>query len=150
MTDLINHPPHYVAANGLETIDVIERYGLDFHLGNAIKYLLRADRKGDALSDLKKARWYLVRWAELLAAHMVEEPTADETTLEWQTPDTICQAFGLKGLVAAAAEHVLDVAVFSFVDYTPAEMIADAIKCLDAEIAGLIADALPVPHRVSA
>lgn len=61
MSDLINHPPHYKAGNGLEAIDVIEGFGLGFHLGNVVKYLLRADRKGAALQDLCKARWYLER-----------------------------------------------------------------------------------------
>lgn len=63
MSDAVNHPPHYKAANGLEAIDVIESFGLSnsFALGNAAKYLLRAGRKGDAVEDLKKARWYLDR-----------------------------------------------------------------------------------------
>jgi hypothetical protein len=62
MTDPVNHPPHYKGANGIETIDVIEAFGLGFHLGNTIKYVLRAGRKnGATLEDLKKARWYLDR-----------------------------------------------------------------------------------------
>ena len=56
----VNHPPHYKAA-GIEAIDVIEAFGLGFNLGNAIKYILRADRKGAALNDLAKANWYLER-----------------------------------------------------------------------------------------
>jgi hypothetical protein len=56
----VDHPPHY-QANGVEAIDVIEAFGLDFNLGNAVKYLLRAGRKGDALTDLKKAAWYVGR-----------------------------------------------------------------------------------------
>lgn len=56
----VDHPPHY-QANGVEAIDVIDAFGLGFNLGNAVKYLLRAGRKGDALTDLKKARWYLDR-----------------------------------------------------------------------------------------
>lgn len=63
MSDLVNHPPHYKAPNGIEVIDVIEGFGLDrsFALGNATKYLLRAGRKGEELEDLKKSRWYLNR-----------------------------------------------------------------------------------------
>lgn len=61
MTDPIDHPPHYAAADGLECIDVIESLGLGFHLGNCLKYLWRAGRKGDAVEDLRKARWYLDR-----------------------------------------------------------------------------------------
>jgi hypothetical protein len=63
MSDPIN-PPHYVGAGGLEAIAVIEAFELGFHLGNALKYILRAGRKGDRLTDLKKARWYLDREIE--------------------------------------------------------------------------------------
>lgn len=37
----VNHPKHYNKGK-LETIDVIEDWGLDFHLGNVIKYISRA------------------------------------------------------------------------------------------------------------
>lgn len=59
--DMVNHPDHYKSPTGLETIDVIEAFGLGFHAGNAVKYILRAGRKGDRTEDLKKARWYLNR-----------------------------------------------------------------------------------------
>lgn len=58
--DLVNHPPHY-KAGGIETIDFIEAKDLNFRLGNVIKYVARAEKKGDPLEDLKKARWYLER-----------------------------------------------------------------------------------------
>ena len=61
MTDPVDHPVHYMTAAGLEAIDVIEAFGLGFHLGNVVKYALCAGRKGDAMEDLKKARWYLDR-----------------------------------------------------------------------------------------
>ena len=60
--DMVNHPPHYKSASGLESIDVIEAFALPFHLGNVIKYVLRAGKKGEALPDLQKARWYLDRY----------------------------------------------------------------------------------------
>jgi len=34
---------------------------MNFNVGNAVKYLWRAGSKGDALEDLKKARWYVDR-----------------------------------------------------------------------------------------
>lgn len=40
---------------------MIEAFALGFNLGNAVKYVLRADLKEDALTDLRKARWYLDR-----------------------------------------------------------------------------------------
>ena len=60
MSDMVNHPPHY-NTGGIEVIDAIEAWELDFHLGNAVKYIARAGRKGDELEDLRKARWYLKR-----------------------------------------------------------------------------------------
>ena len=58
--DPINHPSHYTRG-GIETIHVIEAWGLNFHLGNAVKYISRAGHKESKLEDLKKARWYLDR-----------------------------------------------------------------------------------------
>ena len=58
--DSVTAPAHYTRG-GIECIDVIEALGLGFHLGNALKYLWRAGHKGDALEDLRKARWYLER-----------------------------------------------------------------------------------------
>jgi hypothetical protein len=60
MKDMVNNPPHY-KSGGLESIDVIEAFGLGFSLGNAVKYILRHDKKGKPLEDLKKARWYIER-----------------------------------------------------------------------------------------
>lgn len=60
MTDLIDHPPHYRAhPSGIECITITEH--MSFCVGNAVKYLWRAGLKGDALDDLRKARWYIDR-----------------------------------------------------------------------------------------
>ena len=66
MTDMVNHPPHYTShparcgcGQGVECITVTEHMG--FCIGNAVKYLWRADLKGDAVEDLKKARFYIDR-----------------------------------------------------------------------------------------
>jgi len=59
--DIINSPPHYTGENGMEAIDVIEAFDLGFNLGNVVKYVLRAGKKGDRTEDLKKAAWYLNR-----------------------------------------------------------------------------------------
>jgi hypothetical protein len=61
--DSVNHPSHYNFGK-YEVIDVIEDWGLGFNLGNAIKYIARAGHKGDKLTDLEKARWYLEREIE--------------------------------------------------------------------------------------
>ena len=63
MTDMVNKPPHYTAhPSGVECIQIAEHF--NFCLGNAIKYIWRADLKGNAVEDLKKARFYINREIE--------------------------------------------------------------------------------------
>lgn len=66
MSETINHPEHYGGDTTYEAIKVIEAWGLGFHLGNAVKYICRAESKGKKLEDLKKAKWYLDREIERL------------------------------------------------------------------------------------
>lgn len=65
--DMVNHPPHYTQGK-IEVIDFIEDQQFPYHLGNVIKYISRAGRKGDKLEDLKKAQWYLARYIELIGS----------------------------------------------------------------------------------
>lgn len=62
MTDNVNHPSHYTDGK-IEVIDFIEDKGLNFHRGNAVKYIARAGKKDPAkeVEDLRKAVWYLNR-----------------------------------------------------------------------------------------
>lgn len=53
---MVDGPRHY---NGTDVIEIINRYKLGFELGNVVKYILRAEKKGDYHRDLKKAQWYL-------------------------------------------------------------------------------------------
>ena len=62
-SDPVNHPYHY-KAGGIETIDFIEAKGLGYRLGNVVKYITRADHKGNRKQDLEKAMWYLKREIE--------------------------------------------------------------------------------------
>jgi len=65
----VNHPQHYGGeSNVYEAIKVIEAWDLDFHLGNTVKYISRAGKKGTdkEIQDLKKALWYLKRKIENL------------------------------------------------------------------------------------
>jgi hypothetical protein len=62
-SDPVNHPAHY-KVGGIETIDFIEAKALGYHLGNAVKYITRADHKGNRLQDLQKAKWYIDRAIE--------------------------------------------------------------------------------------
>lgn len=58
MSDNVNHPAHYTWLP-VEVIEITEH--LDFLLGNVVKYVLRADHKGNPVEDLRKAQWYLNR-----------------------------------------------------------------------------------------
>ena len=58
--DAVNHPAHY-KVGGIETIDFIEAKKLNYNIGNVVKYLTRADHKGNRKQDLEKAKWYLER-----------------------------------------------------------------------------------------
>ena len=62
-SDAVNHPSHY-KVGGIETIDFIEAKKLGYNLGNVVKYITRADYKGNKLEDLRKAQWYLTREIE--------------------------------------------------------------------------------------
>jgi len=58
MNDPVDHPPHYTAhPSGIECIEVTRHMG--FNLGNAIKYVWRADEKDNDIQDLMKASWYI-------------------------------------------------------------------------------------------
>lgn len=68
--EAVNNPRHYQSSTGIEVIDVIEAFALNFHLGNTAKYILRAGKKGDGsindlrkktIEDLEKGAWYLQR-----------------------------------------------------------------------------------------
>jgi len=56
--DPVNHPVHYTShPSGIESIEITR--WMSFNLGNATKYIWRADLKGNSLQDLQKARFYI-------------------------------------------------------------------------------------------
>jgi hypothetical protein len=57
---------HYENGKGYDVIDFITDYGLNFNRGNIIKYVARAGKKGDELSDLRKALDYISREIETI------------------------------------------------------------------------------------
>ena len=58
MNDNVNHPKHYTShPSGIECIQITKFHS--FCIGNALKYLWRADLKGNAIEDLKKAVFYI-------------------------------------------------------------------------------------------
>ncbi len=60
MDDEITIPAHYTShPSGIECIEITQH--MSFLIGNAIKYLWRADHKGAPEQDLEKAIWYITR-----------------------------------------------------------------------------------------
>ncbi len=77
----VNHPPHYTShPSGIECITITEHMG--FNIGNAIKYLWRADLKNNATEDLQKAAWYIAReLGRRERRNAIGEARADNATL---------------------------------------------------------------------
>ena len=65
MKDNVNHPSHYTDRK-IEVISYIEDKNLNYHRGNAVKYISRAGKKNadKEIEDLEKARWYINREIE--------------------------------------------------------------------------------------
>lgn len=65
--DFVNHPAHYNSGK-VEVIEAIEDWKMDYHLGNAIKYIARAGKKDPRkfVEDLEKAIWYVNRKIKLI------------------------------------------------------------------------------------
>lgn len=93
MFDPVQRPSHYAEGRTHEPIDVIEDWGLGYHLGSALKYISRAGRKDAALmrQDIEKAIWYLKRFSDSLieeeaqikdAEQMIERRAEDLPTLK--------------------------------------------------------------------
>ena len=79
--DMVNHPEHYIASNGLEVIDVIDAFTKELngceavYTANVIKYICRWEHK-NGLEDLKKAQWYLNRLIERLEERKAKDARA--------------------------------------------------------------------------
>lgn len=80
--DAVNHPKHYTShPSGVECIDITRHMG--FNLGNAFKYIWRADLKANAIEDLKKAKWYLedeIKRREVQNGKEINRQTAETTS----------------------------------------------------------------------
>lgn len=70
MPDVVNHPEHYNLGK-FEAFDVIlASLGydetLDYCKGAALKYWLRHKRKGHAVEDIRKAKWYTDKYLDMI------------------------------------------------------------------------------------
>lgn len=77
MSDKIKHPSHYAEGRKYEPKDVIRDWGLNFNLGNAVKYISRAGRKDDIVQELKKAQEYLQFEIDAIEAERGTKPKVE-------------------------------------------------------------------------
>jgi hypothetical protein len=84
--DMVNHPSHYNKhPRGIEVIDFVEH--MDFCTGNAIKYIARAEYKGNEIQDLQKAIWYIQRKIDTLQNTRNNETPQEE--IQNEVPELI-------------------------------------------------------------
>lgn len=86
--------PAYYWAGDVDVIRVCEEYDLGMHIGNALKYVVRAGKKGSETSDLLKALEYLRRW-DAWGSRGGRPDLRGSDGLEWMDPLAVCEAFGL-------------------------------------------------------
>lgn len=93
MFDTVRNPSHYVEGRKYEPKDVIRDWGLNFNLGNAVKYIARAGRKADIIEDLKKAQQYLQFEIEYLTGETPERCPEDIVSCAQcnQAPCELCK-----------------------------------------------------------
>ena len=74
------NPEHYRALGQYSALHVVEAWDLNYHLGNALKYIQRAGKKPNTpeLQDLKKAQWYINRYIHLLDPEHEPDPAAGD------------------------------------------------------------------------
>ena len=79
MSDNVNHLAHYTDGK-IEVIDFIEDKKLNYHRGNAVKYICRAGKKDPEkeIEDLQKAAWYINREIQRLTAQKQRAARAEE------------------------------------------------------------------------
>lgn len=110
MTNLVNDPDHYPIIDGVRAADICDR--LSFNLGNALKYLWRAGKKGPAAEDYRKAAWYLRREGGLMsgyeyAPHGRRTRELASTVLD-STVDDKSRSLAFRRLLFAIADGHLD------------------------------------------
>lgn len=103
MNDNVNHPSHYTDGK-IEVIDFIEDKNLNFHRGNAVKYIARAGKKNPdkEVEDLEKAVWYTNREIQRISGKSQHSVIVEHLEVlkkfingEWVDTDTICDILGI-------------------------------------------------------
>lgn len=139
MSAQIDHPDYY-SPDTVEVIDVIQAWHLDFALGSALKYIVRAGRKPGARreDDLKKAIWYLnyavdsgsvplVNCDELVGASSLFYP--ERLMREWELGPCRCAA--IVGIWNAMCTNSRFISERGRIRH-----LGEAISALEAELGG--------------
>jgi len=105
--DPVNKPSHYAEGRQFETIEVIEDWKLSYRLGNCVKYISRAGRKGDRKQDLEKALWYLQREIEAIDKPSQYQPPADVQYEDVLRPDDRVRIYELARELGLSNREVL-------------------------------------------
>lgn len=80
----VSHPSHYTTVGRkYEPRKVIADWGLNFNLGNAVKYISRVGRKGDRIEDLQKAIQYIEFELEELDPHYISSANRIMRLKKW-------------------------------------------------------------------
>ena len=98
--------PSYYQRGSIQVWDFIRDKGLNFHLGNAVKYICRYGHKGsydDHLSDLNKAIHYLENERNYLQYSRNRDP---KDLSRYNTPDSI--VFTGSGIQGSLSDSILD------------------------------------------
>lgn len=106
--DPVNKPSHYTEGRQFETIEVIEDWKLSYRLGNCVKYISRAGRKGDRKQDLEKAAWYLQREIEAIDKPSQYAPPADVQYEDVLRPDGRVRIYELAHELGLSNREVLE------------------------------------------
>lgn len=110
--DMVNHPPHYKDASGIECIEVTSK--MSFCGGSCFKYLYRCGKKHDDIEDLKKAAKY-ADWA-------------------WENEEVVpCEVLEDIWLISSHRSGNVSLAM----DFIAEDMWVDAKKFIEREIARL-------------
>jgi len=102
--DEINHPFHYTFSN-IEVIDVIEDWNLNYHIGNVIKYIARAGKKGSFDIDIKKAIWYIDRFMKLKGREKFD--SIDEKVVKYKL-DVVVKEWNLDNRLASIVRNIFE------------------------------------------
>lgn len=107
--DHIN-PSHYKGDRKYEPMDVIEDWGLNYHLGNALKYIARNGRKPgeDPRQGLSKAIWYLERLQDKYLEDQRAASDADELLAQKKTSYMVDMTFASDHIPFDASDWTWD------------------------------------------